>query len=228
MIFLAAGPSFSGKTHLIREWMLPTLLTDPHKITTTLPARFRGALIDDPSSPNAPAGQYMVGGRYRDVAAWRATPKTERKRVSCFDQAQPDALHELALALANTLLVYDEIDAVFPPGRALTPLESEVVQRGRHYGVAVVGTCRRLHNVHRDLRANIQGAWIGNLSEPDDRRYASKLAGVDERILATLAPKEFVEYIRATGAVSIVRIREGGDVDRADPADRLRELERGQ
>ncbi len=206
MIFLVVGPSYCGKTHLMREWLLPTLMREPELVTPAAPARFRGALIDDPPSPKDPQGQYP-GERYLDVAAWRAAEV--KSRISCFDQADPRALLALALEKSNVVLLLDEIDSRLTSRRPLSPEAEVIVERGRHSGVALVGSTRRLHNVHPSLRANTQLAWYGNLSEPADRLYAAKMASVDEAQLVNIPPRVFLEHDRAQGQRCLITIADG-------------------
>ncbi len=209
MIFLVIGPSFCGKTHLMREWLIPTLLKSPRELTPAAPERFRGALVDDPASRQDPDGQYK-GARYRDVAAWRATPDGEKTRVSCFDRADPDALVELALEYGDVVCVLDEIDLRLDSRRQLSENARRIVERGRHDGIALVGSTRRLHNVHATVRANCQLAWFGNLTEPADRQYAAHMCSVDERALVDIPPRVFLEHDRATGRVALVRLEPAG------------------
>lgn len=205
MIFLLVGPSFCGKTHLMREHILPTLLRNPRELTPAAPEAFRGALIDDPASDIDPSGQFP-GHRYLDVAAWRASDF--KSRVSCFNEADTRALLQLSLEIKRVVLVLDEIDLRLSSRKQLPPEADIIAQRGRHYGVALVGSTRRLHNVHPAVRANAAVCWFGNLTEPNDRGYAADMAGVDEEQLHHIPPRTFLEHDRSTGRVRLVRLVE--------------------
>ncbi len=206
MIFLACAPSNSGKTHLVREWLVPTLLWRPDYVSDAAPARFRAALILDPPSPRRPDGQYP-GQRFRDVAEFRRTPAGRRARVVCFSAADTRELVRLALELGDVVLVLDEIDLAMP-SRAyqLSDAETELVQRGRHSGVALVGTCRRLHDVNSQVRGNVQVAWFGNLADPEDRLYAAKTCGIEPARLVDVPPRIFLEWDRARNFRCLTRL----------------------
>lgn len=206
MLILVCAPSNSGKTHLVREWLLPTLLTRPHELSDAAPARFKCALIADPPTPKKPQGQYP-GKRFVDVAAFRRTPPSSRALVNCFDDAAPRELVRLALEERDVVLVLDEIDFALPSRNyVLSEDETQLVQRGRHAGVALVGTCRRLHDVNSQVRGNMQIGYFGNLSDPDDRTYASKTASVDPALLTDVPPRVFLEWDRARNTRNLTRI----------------------
>jgi hypothetical protein len=208
VIFLLVGPSFCGKTHLAREYLLPQLLRAPRELTPAAPEQFRGVLIDDPPSDLDPGGQFP-GVRYLDVAAWRAS--AHKSRVSCFEAADTRALLQLSLELKRVILVLDEIDLRLSSRQRLPPEADLIAQRGRHSGIALIGSTRRLHNVHPSVRANVAIAWFGNLSEPRDRAYAAAMADVDEQRLQNLPPRVFLEHNRGAGIVRLVQLEQRGE-----------------
>jgi len=219
MIALLVGPSGSGKTILLKHWLLPTLLgPNPRSLSQLAPTRFKGALIDDPRSRNNPDGQYP-GTRYRDVQAWRASPV--KSRLSCFDSVQPRALCRLALELGDVVIGFDEIDmaitarAYYHDGNDGRPADPEwtLMQKGRHEGVFLFGGCRRLHNIHNNLRSNLQLAWFANLTEPEDRNYAADMVRVSRSSLSDIPrpvrptdPRYFLEWRKETDQVYLVHL----------------------
>lgn len=234
MIAIFVGPSGSGKTFFIRHYLLPSLLSQPKRVTMFAPEKFKGALIDDPISRRWPKGQYP-GVRYRDVSAWRASPN--KSRLSCFDAANVRSLCKLALELGDVILGFDEIDFALPArtvyrdgadGRAPDP-EYVITQKGRHEGIFLFGGCRRLHNLHVNVRSNVQIAWFANLTEPEDRNYAADMARVGREQLSALPrptklddPRYFVEWRKETDHVYLVHL----EVEEKDDAGNVRRVSR--
>ncbi len=210
MIILACAPSNAGKTYLVKTYVLPVLLTSPRELTEAAPERFDFCFIDDPPSSKNPHGQYP-GERYTDVNEWKRAKS--KARVCCFDRADPDELCALALKKKNVILVLDELDLRWPSSQPLKSAAKDLVNRGRHEGVALVGTMRRLHGVRPELRANMQVAFFGGLSEPDDRKYAAMTTGVDEKRIARVEPRTFLEWRREVDYRGLTKIENSRRVE---------------
>lgn len=207
MFWLAIGGPGSGKSHLVREWLLPTLLADPTEITSLAPSTgFRVALIHDPS--RGVTGPQFPGQRFEDVAHFRRTP--EREFLCCFERPNPEELMKLAKDCVGALIVFDEVAKAFPATGRLSEIQDLVTTEGRHYAIGVIGCALKLHKVHADVRNAAQGLFLGNLAEPHDREYAEEMIG--RRGLLNnlnLRPRQFVQWNRETGNISLIHIDNG-------------------
>jgi hypothetical protein len=206
MIFVAVGASNCGKSYLIKNYILPTLLTAPSSMSDMAPIQFQFCLVVDPRSRKWPNGQYP-GNRYYDANSWKRA--TTRTRVSCFENAEIPALTTLAWDLKDSILVLDELDECWYNKRHATKAELRYINRGRQEGCALVGTIKRLHGVWTDLRAQIQTYYFGGLDSPDDRAYAAKTVGVREKVLHHIPPKVFLEYRREHNERLLTTIQSG-------------------
>lgn len=207
MLIVAAGISNSGKTSILRSYVLPALLTNPKGYLDMCPARFGRALIDDPITRKNPKGQYP-GTRYKDVSAWRRSPN--KARICCFDNADTRELAGLAIELEDTILVLEELEFHIESERPLSPEIKICVHKGRQHGVIILGTMRRLHGIRKEARSNIQVYYVGKLDEYGDRNYAQKTLGVDLTILEKQPKHTFIEYKVEAGNRYLTRLTNGG------------------
>jgi hypothetical protein len=185
-VHVFVGPSFTGKTYYIREYLLPTLLTKPEEVTRMAPAGgFSAALIDDPPTTEHPEGQYP-GPLYRDVAEWRRAEV--RSRVARFEAATTRAVCAAALELGRLVVVLDDMERALGNATAggvakPSPEGVELVTRGRLSGCLVVGAVRRWGAMHTLVRSNVERAYFGRLTDDGDRREAAQTVGVAPAIL---------------------------------------------
>lgn len=215
MPYLVIAGQGAGKTYLVNSYLVPTLLSDPHRINPHAPADgYKLALIDDPA--RALTGAQYDGQRFNDSSEFRRASK--RQRRCCFDRADPDALIKLALDCEGAVLVFDEMDKRFPSTSA--PLVRErytLAEEPRHYGLCTVGGVRSLRRVHVQIRSNCQGAWVGNLTEPEDQKYAADLIGAprsflerdDVRHFSALGRGCFVQWLRHDGRIILTKLKNG-------------------
>jgi hypothetical protein len=204
MLALAVGPSNCGKTYLVREWLLAMLLWRPREVLDMCPERFGRVLIMDPPTRKHPHGQYQ-GHRYHDVSDWRRS--STKARVCCFDNATAEALARLSLELQDTILVVDELERELDPSRPFSQDMKAIVHTGRHHGVMLVGTMRRLMGIRKEARSNIQLAYFGGLREADDRTYAARTTGVSVRELENLPPRVFLEWAPEMNTRRLIKIQ---------------------
>jgi hypothetical protein len=217
------GPSSTGKTFFMREWLLPALLTAPEDATLVRPADgFKAVLIDDPPTAEKPEGQYE-GPRYFDVAEWRRADK--RSRVARFEAASARALFAAGVELGGLVLLFDDMERALgnvPAGGVASPPAEgvELLTRGRHHGCLVVGAVRRWGSLHNLVRGNVERAYFGALTDEGDRKAAAAVVGIPAITLEGLMraaateggrrakplPGVFLEWEPKAGSSALVRI----------------------
>lgn len=105
---------------------------------------------------------------------------------------------ELAIELSPCTFVCDEIDLVCPNRTGGLPYGSamsDVVQYGRHYGVALLAAARRSARVHIDVRSQADTFFLFRHHEPRDLAWIGDLCGVAVRDqVACLPDHHFVKH----------------------------------
>jgi hypothetical protein len=246
MPYIAIGGQGSGKSYFIREYVVDTLLYEPERITPNAPAGgYRLALVDDPLRPET-GHQYPHAQRFEDVAEFRRAKR--HMRLCAFEHADRDELVRLAFDVAKETggcaLIVDEFDKRFPSGdpaykdRGATQHLYRLIEEPRHYGVVSVGGVRAAARLHKQVRENCQGAWVG-ATEPEDSDYVADLIGLTSRKrelvkqyvmehhppsdaqslldklqdFSLLEAHEFIEWNRAYKNLTLTRIVSGVKVD---------------
>lgn len=147
------GASGSGKTALLREWMLSE------------DARNRRLMIYDPFG-NLP-GLRVDGAR----AALRSAARPH-SATSLTDPDEYARLLPAVCALGACTLIVDEAQDVFPAqGCPLDRLRA--IRQGRNRGVGLLWATQRPTTCKTDLAGNSQGMIIGTLLAPADMSIAS-------------------------------------------------------
>lgn len=105
---------------------------------------------------------------------------------------------EMALQLAPCTFVCDEIDRVAPntPGGMVQGSAiCDVVQYGRHYGVALLAAARRSVRVHVDIRSQADTFFIFRHHEPRDLLWIREFCGqaISEQV-ARLPDHRFIKH----------------------------------
>jgi len=216
MLFIVVAAIGHGKTTLMRDWLLPTLMDKPRQLVDEeipLPVGgYRIALIHDPPKNEGGrlVGQYP-GRRYPDVAAFLRDRR--KPAIACLEFPNMRAMMKAGLQLGRagvgTILVFDELDRVFPYGPRY-PEESDefqLLERGRHCNVAIVGSARFPHALHKSVRANRMGVWVGAVDEPTEEAYCRKLLGLPRDFeLSNFPRREFLEWRRGVAGLAQVTV----------------------
>jgi len=145
---LAVGPKEVGKTHLAMRWALDLEKNGRHTCLCHTP---------DPK---------VIGRRWNSIAEFRRS--TPWAKINVFPSAlyTPTEVAQLAVSVGprrRVVLWIDEIDTAItphayndPPPRRGEPRKPgplrQAMHEGRHNRVDFIGCCRRLSNVHRDVR----------------------------------------------------------------------------
>jgi len=215
------GPSQTGKTYFMREYLLPAALFAPSEITRQAPADgYAAVLIDDPPTIEHPHGQYE-GPLYKDVAEWRRA--AVRSRVARFEAASVRALCTAGLELGRLVIALDDMERQLgnpaAGGAGKLPEEAQqLLTRGRLSGCKIVGAVRRWGAMHTLVRSNVERAYFGRLTDDEDRREAAQTVGVAPAVLDGLfrasatdgkggyRPGVFLEWDCQANARALVRI----------------------
>lgn len=178
------GMSGFGKTTLARQLVrdVPRLLVfDPTEDADALRldyAAFAGYLEQRWSAP-----------RWR-VALW------ERKYADKFC-AWAVVVGKRVASAGGLGVVIDEGDLVARPN-AEPDAFRELMARGRHYEIDVIGIARRSTEISRDLTALADTLYVFRTQEPRDVAYLGGIIGIDHaRVLPTLQRYEYLEWTPA-------------------------------
>jgi len=183
---LAVGPKKAGKSTLAIRWIRDLLTNGRHVALVSTP---------DPK---------FIGHRWASLEEFEKS--TPWKAINIFPGIEPTELAAFALKVGKrrrVVLVIDELDtAVTPRAYADPPTRRgelkkkgplrTVLHEGRHNRVDLVGTCRRLSNVHGDLRNLVHAMALFRTGDQEgtlDRLPEDVRAKVDE-----LDPEKF-QYV---------------------------------
>jgi len=128
---------------------------------------------------------------------WRgfgAEPRTPDSLIAGFELA-----NEVALAVGDCWVLWEEIDMFTPRGR-LTPWAYQLVNSGRHDGVRVIACARRPLRISRDLTASATRIVCFQTAEPRDVRYLSEYIGQAADQVTTLPEWHAIDWRAREGA----------------------------
>lgn len=131
------------------------------------------------------------------IGDWRAWSQIEPlpPNVILRGLEEPDELAEQALNHAPCTIIYDELALALPSKGS--PSESfyarEIVFRGRHYGVTLIGATQRPKLVSADLRALVSTTVLFRIKSDLDLKWLAEFVDPEyiER-LPTLPDKHFI------------------------------------
>jgi len=105
-----------------------------------------------------------------------------------------EKIAELVYALGNVTFVVEEIDC-FCGSHQIAFSFKQIIQRGRHKNITLIGITQRPFGIHRLLTSQAKELYIFNTNEPRDREYLCALlgSGVSEK-LDQLQPYEFLHW----------------------------------
>jgi hypothetical protein len=97
------------------------------------------------------------------------------------------------------VFVCDELDKIARNAGASLPEGTsiyEIVHRGRHHGVGLLGGARRCTNIHRDVTSNADAIFFFRMRQKRDRKWAEDIDGVSEEDLERIANLPDHEWVR--------------------------------
>jgi hypothetical protein len=105
-----------------------------------------------------------------------------------------ETMAELVYALGNVTFLVEEIDCFCSPHQIAYSFK-QIIQRGRHKNITLIGVTQRPFGVHRLLTSQAKEIYIFNMKEPRDREYLCELLGqnISEK-LDQLKPYEFLHW----------------------------------
>lgn len=143
----------------------------------------------------------MDDGHFRVYYAPEASKREARLSSLCRLLMHWNRRHNAGEIDRPVTLLVDELADVFPNHAGVKPGMQELCQKGRSYGISVVGISQRPARVHPDFRSNCANVAAFKFGFPADVAAiceAMEDAAVEAAIKG-LSPYEFVAYDDAKG-----------------------------
>lgn len=99
---------------------------------------------------------------------------------------------ELVWRCGNLTMLIEEVDRYARPLAMDLPFK-EIIQRGRHKNIAIIGITQRPHGVDRLLTSQAKKMCIFNTSEPRDVEYFRDVVG--DHVVSKIAELKQFEYV---------------------------------
>jgi hypothetical protein len=145
-------------------------------------------------------GEYTSGVVVEDLTElkqlWHKVYRRPFKLI--YQPLDPDAefpvIAELVWQCGNLTFLIEEVDRYARP-LAMCNAFKEIIQRGRHRNIAIIGVTQRPHGVDRLLTSQAKRMFIFNTTEPRDVDYFKDVIGDQAATkIAELKQYEFVEW----------------------------------
>ena len=139
------------------------------------------------------------------VAFWRQVYKGSFRIVyrPIDPKVEIEWLAEAVYVLGDLTFVVEEIDSVCTPYDVPWAMR-QVIQRGRHKNIQLIGVTPAPFGIHRDLTRQAKDLFIFSTNEPRDIQYLRGLLG--EKIEPALAGLGKYEFVHWTQESEILRI----------------------
>jgi len=109
-------------------------------------------------------------------------------------EATAEQMAQWALDSAPCTLIYDELDRAMPLNKPLPKPLEDIVRRGRHYGVSLIGCTQRPSLVSTEVRALVTHAALFRITAWRDAKWIAD--NIDDQItpdqLKNLAVNQFI------------------------------------
>jgi len=103
-------------------------------------------------------------------------------------------LCRLVIECKNLAFVVEELDIFCQFGRTCNEF-FEIIRRGRHHEIDLIGVSQRPHGFGRDLTSQAKEFYIFNTQEPKDIQYFKEYFG--EYIITQIEKLQQYEYVKA-------------------------------
>ena len=124
-------------------------------------------------------------------------------------KAEIDWLAEAVYVLGNVTFLVEEIDSVCNPYDMPWAMK-QVVQRGRHKNIQLIGVTPAPYGINRDLTRQAKDIFIFNTNEVRDIQYLRGLLGDQiEPKIAALGQYQFVHWQDGSEAMQIGIVKDG-------------------
>ncbi len=108
-------------------------------------------------------------------------------------ESEIDEICDLIFVLGNVTFLVEEIDC-YCSAYKISPTFAQIIQRGRHKNITLIGITQRPYGIHRLLTSQAKEIYIFNTNEPRDREYLRTLLG--QEIEPKLDALEQYQYIK--------------------------------
>ncbi|MCG3206250.1 MAG: hypothetical protein KCHDKBKB_02984 [Elusimicrobia bacterium] len=105
-------------------------------------------------------------------------------------------------------LVVDEIDMILPNnGAGINPIMHELIHYGRHYDIALLGTARRIQNVHKDYLSGCDRLFLFRMWAHRDIKIIEENASKEvAQKVRNLREHQYLNVNMSTGEYAISRL----------------------
>lgn len=145
---------------------------------------------------------------------WRERYRAERFKI-IYRPTQPDAeienISEWAWLCGNLCYLVEEIDTFCTSNKPTSVNLANIIQRGRHKNITLIGVTQRPFGIPRILTSQAKEINIFRTNEPRDREYLKSLTiGADiDAALDALDQYEFLRWKDGSEKFEICRIEAG-------------------
>lgn len=126
-----------------------------------------------------------------------------------------ERIGRLVYALGDLCFLVEEIDCYVSTFK-IQPAFANIIQRGRHKNISLIGITQRPYGIHRLLTSQAKEIYIFKTNEPRDREYLKQLLGQD--IEPKLDQLKQWQYVKWTDGQDELEIG-GGDDGRENRAE---------
>ncbi len=114
-----------------------------------------------------------------------------------------EAIANLAWLCGNMVFLIEEVDIYSSPHK-IGPAFKNVVQRGRHKNITLIGISQRPFGIHRLLTSQAKEIYVFSMNEPRDRDYLRGLLGSDiETKLDGLAKYQYAKWVDGSDEIVV-------------------------
>ena len=109
-------------------------------------------------------------------------------------EAEFPELCRLVIECKNLSFVVEELDIYCPQGRTCSEF-FEIIRRGRHHDIELIGVSQRPHGFGRDITSQADEFYIFNTREPKDLQYFKEHLG--EYVAEQIGKLQQYEHVKA-------------------------------